>query len=83
MGMYTEFHYNVELIQQTPPSILEVLQYMVGDREELPPALPNHELFLCSRWEYMLRCGSYYFAAQTHSRLTWVEESQEPHLIYA
>lgn len=73
MGMYTEFHYNVKLIKQIPPDLFKILQYMVGDIEERPSVIPNHELFSCARWEYMLQCDSFYFVAQTNSEISWDE----------
>lgn len=71
MGMYTEFHFNVELKKDTPLEVLRILRFMTGQEsfssEEL--SLPDHYLFTLDRWKYMLRTDSYYFPAQTFSKL--------------
>lgn len=72
MGMYTELHYNAELVSDVPESVLAVLRYMLGMRNNAPE-LPDHPLFRTSRWHIMLTCDSYYFAADTHSTLRWDE----------
>ena len=79
MGMYTELHYNAELKKDADPSVIAILKYMVGDSEDYP-TLPNDELFSSSRWEYMLRCDSYYFAADTHSTLRFDDISDAYYL---
>lgn len=68
MGMYTEFHFNTELKRDIPDEIRAVLDYMVGNRDD-EPATPEHPLFCTTRWRMMLRSGSYYFDADTHSTL--------------
>jgi hypothetical protein len=68
MGMYTELHYNVELLKATPAPIIAVLKYMLNHDNPKPP-LPDHPLFKTERWSVMLRMDSYYFAADTHSTL--------------
>lgn len=68
MGMYTELHYNVELVRDVPESVLEILRYMLNESAK-QPATPDHPLFEKGRWEHMLLCDSYYFAADTHSTL--------------
>ena len=69
MGMYTEFHFNASLKKGTPEGVLNVLRYMVGDIEDRPQNLPDHDLFKTQRWWLMLVCNSYYFDADTHSTL--------------
>jgi hypothetical protein len=73
MGMYTEFHFNSELKEQTPKEVINILMYMVGDLDTKPEDIPNDDLFETARWEYMLQCDSYYFDADTHSTLRWDE----------
>lgn len=70
MGMYTEFHFNVELPKNTPKDIIDILQYMMGDIEK-KPHLPDDAFFECERWELLFSCDSYYFAADTHSTLRY------------
>ena len=68
MGMYTEFHFNVELKKDVPQEVVEVLKFMLGDIE-VEPKLPAHPLFETDRWRVMLCMDSYYFHADTHSTL--------------
>jgi len=78
--MYTELHLNVELKRDVPEAVIAVLRHMVdgngGDESALP--LPEHPLFGTERWQYMLRCDSYYFAdflAQFVARYDWVNDA--------
>ena len=72
MGMYTEFHFNASLKENTPIEIIEVLQTMLGDEKVLLNTL-KHPLFTTkdSRWRFMLQCDSYCFDADTHSTLRY------------
>ena len=67
MGMYTEFVFASELKKETPKEVIDILKYMVGDVEEYTCELPNNDLFKTRRWEFMLRCDSYYFDGKTSS----------------
>lgn len=72
MGMYTEFHFNVELISNVSSEVLEILKFMISNEEKKDSSLlnlPNHVLFNTNRWKWMLLCDSYYFNADTHSTL--------------
>lgn len=71
MGMYTEFHFNVELIENVPQEIIDILNYMLNKGTQEPLPEPDHPLFKTSRWRRMLRSDSYYFAADTHSTLRY------------
>jgi len=79
MGMYTEFHFNAALKDNAPNSVIEILEFMLGDSAERPE-LPAHLLFQSDRWEWMLRCDSYYFDADTHSTLKYDEVSKQYYL---
>lgn len=63
MGMYTELHFNAELVRDVPPNVIDVLRLMTGvaDHEPTPSPLPDHALFRTQRWSGMLLCSSYYF----------------------
>ena len=70
MGMYTELHYNAELIKDCPAQVIDALRWMLESaHDDEPPKLPDHPLFKMGRACFMLRCDSYYFAADTHSTL--------------
>ena len=72
MGMYTELHYNAELLSSTPREVLDVLSYMVKtEKNSYPPITPEHSLFGTDRWAHMLVSNSYYFSADTHSTLRY------------
>ena len=79
MGMYTELHYNVELIENVPEEVLDVLRHMLYTGEEMlpEPPLPDHALFESDRWHYMLVMDSYYFSGDTHSTLRYDDISKE------
>lgn len=61
MGMYTELHFNAQLIRDTPHRITDVLAYMTGTTHSKPAVLPDHALFGTRRWDSMLQCDSSYF----------------------
>lgn len=65
--MYTQLHIGTRLDEKIPPVVKNTLDFMVGNTDEAPEHLPNHELFRHARWEFMLRCDSYYFDYKTHS----------------
>jgi hypothetical protein len=73
MGMYTEFHFNAELKQDVPLSVVGILKYMVENnpRDTLQFVLPDNPLFGDTLWRFMLQCDSYYFDADTHSTLRY------------
>lgn len=59
MGMYTEIYVKISLKEDAPQQVIDILSYMMGEGEE-PSELPSHELFIKSRWHFMLRCSSHY-----------------------
>lgn len=63
MGMYTELNIGIELKRNTPHEIIDVIDYMIGNKETIEN-IPNHPLFDASRWTYLLRSSSYYFDAR-------------------
>lgn len=80
MGMYTEFHFNVELAKDVPAEVLAILHAMAGTKEsadKIPSPLPDHALFKSERWRWMLLCDSYYFHAETNSTLTFDDNGDD------
>jgi hypothetical protein len=73
MGMYTEFHFNVQLLSKVPNEVVDLLKFMVSTEETKYESrlknLPSHPLFYTDRWVRMLLSDSYYFSADTHSTL--------------
>jgi hypothetical protein len=79
MGMYTEFHFNVELKEDTPKKVINILKKMVKDNDIVIHNLPEHDFFKTSRWEWMLCSDSYYFDADTHSTIR--EDASNTHYL--
>jgi len=70
MGMYTEFHFDSSLKRDTPKNIIDALKFMTGETS-LFETEPDHPLFKTKRWQFMLQCNSYYFDANTDSKLVY------------
>ncbi|MCY7679903.1 hypothetical protein MH122_13955 [Bacillus pumilus] len=70
MGMYTELVCAFQLIEETPRSIIDILEFMTGQREVQPNDLPDHDLFSNeTRWKWMLQSDSFYFDGKTYSKI--------------
>lgn len=54
----------------TPTEVVNVLRHMAGDTTETE-TIPTHPLFETERWQSLFRCDSYYFAAKTHSDVSF------------
>ena len=80
MGMYTEFHFNVELEEGTPQAVIDILTAMVGGDVSGISALPDHPFFSTPRWRFLFTMDSYYFAADTVSSLRLDAQSQNRYL---
>lgn len=82
MGMYTELHLAVELKEDTPEDVMNILKYMPerGEKEAIP--VPDHPLFKTERWSGMLNSGSCSFPV-TCSRLTERKASYSPATLLA
>ena len=73
MGMYTELNIGLELKKDTPDEVINIIEYMISDKEQDRPTTPNHPLFSTNRWDVMLTCGSYYFNAKPVHRFEYDE----------
>ena len=71
MGHYTQLVLNVDLNRNTPPHIIEMLNFMIGEPDYIMviAELFTHPLFATQRWQYMLNCDSTYFHGFTRSEL--------------
>ena len=61
MGMYTEFHFNVELKKDVPTEVTTTLEFMLVSlrgKSALNFETPDHDLFGSERWHYMLLSNS-------------------------
>lgn len=72
MGMYTELVMACTFSKLNDNDI-KLLMCMVGDEdfEETVIEIPDHPLFLTSRWKFMLCSDSYYFDGVTHSHFAY------------
>lgn len=70
MGIYTELNIGVGLTPSTPDSVIEALNYMLGNKEDVIE-VPDHPLFQTEGWRYMLRSDSCYFAGRTDSSMVY------------
>jgi hypothetical protein len=61
MGMYTQLITTVTLKKETPPSVTNVLKYMVALEKPDHEGVPDHPLFETDRWKWMLLTDSAYF----------------------
>ena len=66
MGMYTEIVTNLDFREDLPAEVIDALNYMSGNTDQRPDNLPDHPLFQTDRWDYMLRCSSYYFVPRSY-----------------
>lgn len=69
MGMYTELFICCRV--KNDENVINILKYMLKDKNSTKPELPDHELFKTDRWEFMLIGSSYYFVPETVHCLTW------------
>lgn len=75
MGMYTEIYVNVDLVEDVPEEVLEVLKVMCGDSDKgLPKEYPD-------RWECLFSNMSYYTPNTKVSNLTFDDISNQWSLI--
>ena len=75
MGMYTEIYVNVDLVEDVPEEVLEVLRVLCGDSDkELPEEFP-------SRWKYLFSDMSYCTPSTRVSSLTFYDISKQWSLI--
>lgn len=69
MGMYTKLHCNIK-IKKDATECIEILKYMLGEKEEIDFEIPKHNFFSKeSRWDFMLKCCSCYFTDSQNSDL--------------
>ena len=70
MGMYTKLHCNIK-IKKEANECIEILKYMLGEKEKIDFEIPEHNLFKVedNRWEFMLKCCSDYFTGTQNSKL--------------
>lgn len=79
MGMYTEFHFNVELdgnkLDDKTKTILDYMFNNSNEEDEEPDVKGIHPLFNSPRWSWFVNSASYYFAAKPSSSFSKEEFS--------
>jgi hypothetical protein len=70
VGYYTEFLFRATLKKDTPESVIDVLRFMIKSDRRFPAEIPDHPLFHCPRWRYMLHCSSASHITQWNPDLT-------------
>jgi hypothetical protein len=61
MGMYTQLHLGIDLKEETPEQVINILLAM-SKGEEYKGELPEHEFFSTSRWKWLFAMDSAYFS---------------------
>lgn len=67
MGMYTQLVLHINLKEDTPEDVINILKYMMGEIET--EHTDSHDLFDCEKWDWFLRSDSYYFSGFTKSEM--------------
>ena len=80
MGMYTAFHFHVELRKATPSSVVRTLGWLRKGVGPIDP--PDHPLFSTERYEQLLTSDSYYFDLRAWSDL-WHNETTGTYFLNA
>ena len=85
MGMYTEVYICSGIKDDTPDSVLKVIQYLFDGKRELKDweklELPAHEFFKTERWRIIGKCCSYYHIPFATSDLRYDDISKSYHLV--
>src|SRR5687768_4686159 len=73
MGMYTELILGCKFKEETPESVIKVLQAMVTGLDAMNELqeIPDHPFFKSDRWRILFSCSSYYFAVNQANREMW------------
>ena len=84
MGMYTKISVDLKFKQNLPLEVVEALKAMVGEVDSSLYSItdfPTHELFkIGSRWDFMLRCSSYYHTPFSLTKLHYDDISKHYYL---
>lgn len=78
---YPLFFMRAELRRDTPPHVLRILSYIVGEITSAPDSPPDHPLFDCKRWQWLGTCSSAYFPAGARSSLSTADQWSGPVLV--
>jgi hypothetical protein len=76
MGMYTEIFINADLIEETPPEVIQTLK-AICNKEQGSPFLQDHP----NRWSILFNNGSYYLPCTECGILTYDDISKRYSII--
>jgi hypothetical protein len=70
MEMYTELIFGASLKPNTPKSVIEALNYMIGETKEKPVDFPLPD----GRCECLFQGSSYYFGVSSSLKKLWYDD---------
>ena len=84
MGMYTKISLDLKFKENLPLEVVKALEVMVGEVDSSLYSItdfPNHDLFKSTRWNFMLRCSSYYHTPFSLTKLHYDDISKHYYLV--
>ena len=84
MGMYTKISLDLKFKENLPLEVVEALKVMVGEADinlYTRSDFPDHEFFNSSRWDFMLRCSSFYHTSFSFAELNYSDISKQYYLM--
>lgn len=84
MGMYTKISLDLKFKENLPLEVVEALKVMVGEVDInlfTRSDFPEHEFFNSSRWDFMLRCSSFYHTPFSFAKLNYSDISEQYYLM--
>ena len=83
MGMYTKISVDLKFKENLPLEVVEALKVMVGEVDGnlyTRSDLPQHKIFNTPRWDFMLRCSSFYHTPFSFAKLNYSDISKQYYL---
>ena len=84
MGMYTKISVDLKFKENLPLEVVEALKAMVGEVDSNLYSItdfPTNDLFKSTRWNFMLRCSSYYHTPVSLTKLHYGDISKRYYLV--
>ena len=83
MGMYTKICLDLKFKENLPLEVVEALKVLVGEADGnlyTRSDFPDHEFFNSNRWDFMLRCSSFYHTPFSFAQLNYSDISKQYYL---
>ncbi len=74
MGNYTEMFFRVELREDVPPAVVDVLAWYSQGQSRIPDGLPENEFFRAANWSTALSMGDFVTPTNTVPVQFWIDE---------